>query len=153
MERIESGDRAIDPLYPNFFSSKGADAILNDPGFSQLTQALQEACVETMARPPLHRALMLSDLWAAYDIVNWPRQTHDVRGDHARSLLSLLARFITKVAVLDEEIASPPHNYQVGQSSMHLPPLFDESSGWREIEWFPGRSHDKMGGDRHAARI
>ena len=153
VERIESGDRAIDPLYPNFFSDKGAEPILNDPGFSELRQALQEACAETVLRPPLQRALMQSDIWAAYDTLGWARGTYDSESDHGRVLLPLLAQFIAKLALTDEQIAALPHNYRDAQSSQNLPRVFDETSGWMEIEWFRGRSHDEMGGNRHAARI
>lgn len=152
-ERIESGDRAVDPVYPNFLSSTGSEAILSDPGFTELKQAVEEACAETMPRPPLHRALMQSDLWAAFDVVSRYRQRDDVMSDHAPTLLPLLARFIAKLALTDQEIAALPHNYLTARSSQSLPQLFDETSGWMEVEWFRGRSHDEMGGDRHAARI
>jgi hypothetical protein len=56
VERIESGDRAIDPLYPNFFSSQGSEPVLTEPGFTELKQAIQEACAEKDPRPPLQRA-------------------------------------------------------------------------------------------------
>lgn len=153
VERIESGDRAIDPLYPNFLSSKGSEAILSDPGFSELKQALQEACTETIPRPPLQRALMQSDVWAAYDTLGWARRANGPQGDHAHVLFPLLAQFIAKLAQTDEEIAALPHNYRTAQTSQNLPRLFDENSGWIEVEWSPGRSHDEMGGNRHAARI
>ena len=153
VERIESGDRAIDPFFPNFFSSKGSEPILTDPGFSELKDALQEACAETSPRPPLQRALMQSDVWAAYEIVGWSRRTEGLMGDHARALLPWLARFIAKLSLTSGEIAGLPHNYGVAQSSLSLPQLFDADSGWMEVEWFPGRSHDEMGGNRHAARI
>lgn len=153
VERIESGDRAIDPLYPNFLSSRGSEAILSDPGFSELKQALQEACAETVPRPPLQRALMQSDMWAAYDILGWARRAHGWEGDHAHVLLPMLAQFIARLGLTDEEIAALPHNYLTAQSSQDLPRLFDENSGWMEVEWSPGRSHDEMGDNRHAARI
>jgi len=153
VERIESGDRAIDPLYPNFFSSKGSEPILLDPGFTELKQALQQACAETAPRPPLERALMQADVWAAYDIVSWSRESEGAMGDHARTLLPLLGQFITKLALADEEIAALPRNYLAAQSSQNLPHLFDQTSGWMEIEWFPGRSHDEEGENRHAARV
>lgn len=153
VERIESGDRAVDPLYPNFLSSKGSQPILTDPGFSELKQALQEACAETVPRPPLQRALMQSDVWAAYDILGSARRADASEGDHARVLLPLLAQFIAKVALTTEEIAALPHNYQDAQWSQNLPRVFEANSGWMEVEWFPGRSHDQMGGNRHAARI
>lgn len=42
--------------------------MLVDPQFAELRQALKEACAETAPRPALQRALMQSDVWAAYDI-------------------------------------------------------------------------------------
>ena len=75
-ERIESGDRAIDPLYPNFLSAKGAESVLIDPQFSELEQALRDALAESTPRPPLDRALMQADIWAAYDILSRVRETN-----------------------------------------------------------------------------
>lgn len=152
-ERIESGDRAIDPLYPNFFSAKGSEPILTDPGFTDLKQALEEACAEKVARPALDRALMQPDVWAAYEIVSWSRTREGTMGDHARALAPLLRQFIAKLALTDEEISALPHNYVAAQSALPLPRVFDERSGWIEIEWFPVRSHDEMAEDRHAARV
>src|SRR5579859_1015818 len=67
--RIESGDRAIDPLYPNFLTSNGAEALVADPQFTEFKQVLKDAYADPTPRPPLHRALMESDVWAAYDIL------------------------------------------------------------------------------------
>jgi hypothetical protein len=153
VERIESGDRAIDPLYPNFFWTKGSEPVLTEPGFTELKQAIQEACAEKDPRTTLQRALMQSDLWAAYEIAGMSRLTDGPIGVHARVLLSLLDHFIGKLALSTEEIAALPQNYLTAQRSLHLPHVFDEDSGWMEIEWFPERSHDFMGGDRHAARV
>jgi hypothetical protein len=152
-ERIESGDRAIDPLYPNFFNSKGPESVLADPVFSGLKQALQEACGETTPRPPLHRVLMQADIWSAYDILSQFRESSGQFGDRARELLPLLVQFIRKLALSDEEIAALPRNYLAAQNRLDLPRVFDESSGWREVEWFPDRSHDAMAGYRRAARV
>lgn len=151
--RIESGDRAVEPLYPNFFSSKGSEPILTDPGFTELKQALVEACTETTPRTPLARALMQADAWAAYDVVSWSHEYGGQVGEHARTLLPLLNQLIAKLALTSEEIKALPHNYLAGQGAMRMPPLFDENSGWVEVEWLPHRSHDSMGGNRHAARI
>jgi hypothetical protein len=96
---------------------------------------------------------MQSDIWAAYEVVGMSRLTEGPMGDHARALMPLLDQFIAKLALSTEEIATLPHNYVTAQSSLHLPHVFGEDSGWIEIEWFPGRSHDFMGGERHAARV
>jgi hypothetical protein len=153
IERIESGDRAIDPLYPNFFSSKGSEPILTDPGFRELKEALQDACAETPLRPALQRALMQADVWAADDILSGFHMTDGRMGEHVGTLLPLLEQFIAKLALNSTEIAALPHNYLTAQSSLNLPHVLDESSGWMEVEWFPERSHDTMGNDRHAARV
>jgi hypothetical protein len=55
-ERIGSGDRAIDPLYPNFLGAKGTESVLVDPQFSELKQALRDASAELTPRPPLQPA-------------------------------------------------------------------------------------------------
>jgi hypothetical protein len=67
-ERIESGDRAIDPLYPSFFNPAGVESVLANPRYGQFKKALQDALAEQVVRPPLHRALMQADVWAAFDI-------------------------------------------------------------------------------------
>lgn len=152
-ERIESGDRAIDPLYPNFFNSKGAESVLVDPRFTELKQALTEACAETVPRSPLHRALMQADVWAAYDLLFWSRDVHGPIGEHTRELLPLLDQFLGKLALTAQEIAALPGNYAAAQRRLNLPDLFNESSGWMEVEWFPQRSHDSMVKDRRAARV
>ena len=54
-ERIEGGDRSIDPLYPNFLSSKGAEAVLADPQFTEFKQALKDAGAEPTPRSPTSR--------------------------------------------------------------------------------------------------
>jgi len=153
LERIESGDRAIDPLYPGFFNARGAESVLEGPRFAELKQALKEACDETTPRPPLHRALMQADAWAAYDILTWSSPTRGTVGDHARELLPLLAQFISKLALTSQEIAALPRNYGAAQQKLNLPDLFNGGGGWMEVEWSPGRLHDSMVGYRRAARV
>jgi len=148
--RIESGDRAIDPLYPNFITSKGVEALLADPQFTEFKHALKDAYAEPTPRSPLHRALMQSDVWAAYDILSRERQTNDRLGDRARDLLPLLDRFIGKLALKPAEIATLPRNYEMSEG---LPEFFDASSGWTEVEWFPERLHDESADFRRAARV
>jgi len=48
-QRIESGDGAIDPRYPNSLTSKGAKYIRVEPQFTAFKPvlALQDACAET----------------------------------------------------------------------------------------------------------
>jgi hypothetical protein len=126
---------------------------VTEPGFSDLKEALQRACAETRQRPALARALMQSDIWAAYDIVARSRTTDSPEGDHARALLLLFRQFIAKLALSFEEIASLPRNYGNAELPLDLPRVFDANSSWIEVEWFPHRSHDAMGDNRHAARI
>lgn len=151
--RVEGGDQPIDPLYPNFFPTKGAEVVLEEPQFTELKQALQEAHAETTPRPPLHRALMQSDAWGAYDILSWLRQDQSQLGERARALLPLLHQFIGKLALSSQEIAALPHNYEAAHTRLHLPKVFGEKSRWVEVEWFPARSHDAEVGDRRAARV
>jgi hypothetical protein len=79
--------------------------------------------------------------------------TAGVVGDRARELQRLLAHFIGKLALTSQEVASLPRNYLGAQSSLKLPELFNESSGWIEVEWFAGRLHDSMDNHRRAARV
>jgi hypothetical protein len=152
-DRIESGDRAIDPLYPNFLTSKGAEAVRADPQFTEFKQALKDACAEPRPRSASHRALMQSDVWAAYDILSRFRRTDGRVGDRARELLPILAEFISKLALTPAEIAALPRNYDVSQRSQGLPEVFDETSGWVEVEWFSYRLHDDSAECRRAARV
>ena len=151
-ERIESGDRAIDPLYPNFLSAKGAESVLVDPQFSELEQALRDALAESTQRPPLYRALMQADVWAAYDILSSVRETNSHR-ERAHELMGSLQQFILKLALPSQEIAALPRNYSMSQSEQGLPDLFDKNSGWIEVEWLPDRSHDDGADRRRAARV
>jgi hypothetical protein len=152
-KRIESGDRAIDPLYPNFLTSKGAESVLVDPQFMELKQALKDACAEGIPRPPLYRALMQADVWGAYDILSRLREAHDQLGDRARELFPLLDQFISKLALTSQEIAALPRNYLTAERRLGLPEVFDESSGWMEVEWFPKRLHDESADYRRAVRV
>jgi len=150
-ERIEGGDRAIDPLYPNFFSSKGAESVLGDPQFDELKQGLKDALAEPGQRPPLHRALMQADVWAAFETLSW--EADGPLASRAREALPMLAQFIRKLALTSEEIASLPNNYLATQATAQLPALFDARSGWIEVEWFPDRLHDVAVNYRRATRI
>jgi hypothetical protein len=107
-DRFENGDRAIDPLYPSFFTNVGALQVITGPTYSELEKALNDALRENAQRQPLARALMQSDAWAAYDVLY--RTHHGGRDDTAKfrerkgQLLSLLARFIGRLALTREEI-------------------------------------------------
>ena len=77
VQRIESGDRAIDPLYPSWtwmgsalfdMSVSGSWEILREPHYSHLVDALKEVRRSASQRASLARALMQADLWATFDI-------------------------------------------------------------------------------------
>ena len=153
-ERDEIGDRAIDPLYPSFLRSTGAQVILNDPAYSELSKALQRALGEDAARSPVARALMQADLWSAYDTLysttfsHWPRAEAERRS----ALTDLLLRMIRKIALTDDEIRSLPANYSVAAQRESLPDLFRKDGEWLEVRWMP-HLHDYAGGNRHVTRV
>ena len=153
-ERIESGDGAIDPLYP---ASVGAAQALVEPRYSMLKRALADALGESRDRPALDRALMQGDVWAAFDILSGYRRIVGPQGeslDERRSeLASLLARFIRKLALMPEEIKRLPDNYAAASGVHRLPDLFGPQSEWMEIKWLPNRHHDESFRFRRAARV
>lgn len=158
-ERIEGGDRAIEPLYPSFLTSSGPFRVLDEPRYSQFTKALADALHEKRERSPLARALMQSDVWAAYDILS--RDYHSAyegeegkqRRQHKDRLLSLLAQLIRKLALTAEEIAALPDNYAAAASAHPLPNVFAPDSAWMEVRRGDGRAHDYVADYRRAARV
>jgi len=157
IERSETGDRAIDPLYPSFFVDVGARVVLSGPAYDGLRQALQDATTETAPRPPLARAIMQNDLWSAYDILSRNRFHRengppDLAG-HPDQLQHLLAKLMHKLALTPEEILVLPDNYTAAKSRNSLPDLFGKDSGWHEVQWFRQRMHDESVDDRRAVRI
>ena len=155
--RTEFGDRAIEPLYPTFFTANGPLQALSEPRFSALTAALTEALDETRDRSPIERALMQADIWAAYDIMYATRldsikTAADLPERRAR-LLSLLGRFVRKLALPSDEIRSLKSNYLGPAGIGKLPNLFSTETGWLEIELFPHRLHDHAADCRRAARV
>lgn len=154
--RMEVGDRAIEPLYPTFLSSDGPLQVLNEPHFSELTNALREAIDETKDRSPIERALMQADVWAAYDILyerrnSIARRGADISGN--AKLLDLLRQFIRKLSLSSEEIKSLKNNYLLAAERNKLPDLFSSSTGWLEIELLSFRAHDHTASFRRAARV
>jgi hypothetical protein len=150
-ERIESGDRGIDPLYPSFLDSIGTQRLFTEPRYSEFEQALRAALDERTQRTPIQRALMQSDLWAAYDMVY--RNSRWVDGARSALILKMLARMIRKLALTPEEIAALPDNYAAAADRLHLPDLFGAHSPWIEIEWGQGRLHDSSADYRRSTRI
>jgi hypothetical protein len=157
VERVESGDRAIEPLYPAFLSADGPFQALTEPRYTRLEGALADAVRTAQQRPPLARALMQSDAWAAHDVLARGFDFEGAEGPLRRGrrdrLLSLLARFIKELALTPAEIDAFPDNYAQAATSLALPDLFAPGGGWLEVEWFPEREHDRAADYRRAARV
>jgi hypothetical protein len=162
LERIESGDRAIDPLYPHeqFRPDTGAAQVLEEPRYSRFKQALTEALNEKTNRLPLARALMQSDAWAAYDVLSMdvsdsalPDAPIPLFQKRQAELRPLLARFLKKLALTAGEIQSLPDNYALAASAQGLPDLFGRNSEWLEVSWLTNRWHDGAAGNRRSARV
>jgi hypothetical protein len=150
-ERIELGDRAISPLYPSFLDSSGTVRLFTEPRYSEFEKALREALEERSKRTPIQRALMQSDLWAAYDKIY--RDSRRLDAARSELILKMLARMIRKLALTPEEIGALPDNCATAANRLHLPDLFGENSPWIEIEWGQGRSHDASADYRQSTRI
>jgi hypothetical protein len=153
-ERDEVGDQAIDPLYPSFLRSTGAQVVLNDPAYSELSKALQQALGENAFRPPVARALMQADLWSAYDtLYSTPFSQRPMpETEQRRALLDLLARLILKIALTDREVESLPANYSAAAPLESLPDLFRKDGEWLEVRWMP-HLHDYAAGNRRVTRV
>ena len=155
--RTEVGDRAIEPLYPTFFTAEGPLKVLSEPRFSDLTAALRQAIDENQERSPVQRALMQADVWAAYDILYVSRlgniKTEADIAERRAKLLNLLRQFIRKLALSSDEIKSLRSNYAFAVSANKLPNLFSAESEWLEIELLPHRLHDDAARYRRAARV
>ncbi len=118
--------------------------------------ALQEALNDTTPRPAIARAMMQSDLWAAYEILLEPLFPEDRSAelDHRHQMvLDLLGKMVAKLALTRAEIQSLPDNYDAARSKYALPDLFGKNSGWIEIEWFPDRTHDSVANYRRFTRV
>ncbi len=159
-QRIESGDRAIDPLYPSYVSMGGASGafqVLDEPRFSQLEGALTDALRQQSKRSAVSRALMQSDIWAAYESVarNFSIKDEEGRQRQQRKnhLMPLLLRFLKKLALTSQEIDALPDNYAAAAKKHRLPDLFAKNSEWLEIQWVPERQHDMSSAYRRAARV
>jgi hypothetical protein len=162
--RIESGDRAIDPLYPSWhwMNSRAVDfdagsqwRILQEPRYSRLLAALAQIRGSVESRPPLARALMQADLWSAHDLVFFEVQPRPWRPwrDHATALLAALAETIHALALTREEIVALPDNYAAGVAAGELPDVSGNRDGWMEIRWLTHRAHDAAAGYRRATRV
>lgn len=154
-ERTETGDRAIDPLYPSFLSSTGSELILADPAYAQFVQALQDALNESAPRPTIARAFMQSDLWAAHDLFSLNFTLPEEKGLEQRRLrvVDLLSLLIKKIALTPDEIKSLPDNYAAAVQNHSLPDVFRKDSGWVEVQWLPRSMHEEAAGYRRVSRI
>ncbi|MCU1273034.1 MAG: hypothetical protein JWO48_465 [Bryobacterales bacterium] len=156
-QRIEAGDRAIDPLYPSFLSSAGARQVLEEPRYSLFCRALEDALGEEGRRSIIARALMQSDIWSAFDIIY--RVRHARTGDSKQlderrdKLLITIARFIRKIALTQDEIGALPDNYTPLSRAYQLPDLFQKESAWMEVQWIPNRLHDRNADFRRVAHV
>ena len=156
-ERKETGDRAIDPLYPSFFSDEGARVVLSDPTYAEFRKALQGALQENTQRSAMARATMQNDLWSAYDIFYRYKFHKEARENdlavHRLEVLGLLGQLIRKIALTPEKIRLLPDNYSAARTKYALPDLFGRNSGWAEVRWFPRRLHDDAVDFRRVTRV
>jgi len=156
VSRTEIGDRAIEPLYPTFFTVDGPLQVLSEPRVSELTTALREAIEESKQRSSVERALMQSDVWAAYDIIyetGRGNEEAETFGKRKAVLLSLLTKFVRKLALTSDQINALNNNYLRAVTGRRLPNVFSMDNGWLEIELLADRSHDHSAGYRRAARV
>jgi hypothetical protein len=152
-QRIEIGDRAIEPLDPflvHIGSRSARQRVFFEPSFTRLKRALTDALLDGPRRSPLARALMQSDLWAAHDLLFATQTSDEVQRGYKEELLELLARSVKNLALSTREVQGLPDNY----ASARLPfDLFAEDGGWTEIEYLPDRAHDHAADYRRATRI
>ncbi len=154
-ERDETGDRAIDPLYPSNSANTGKYLVLTDPAYANFKKALQDALDDNGQRSPVARALMQSDLWGAHDILSVPFLRADEKdlGKLRLTAVDLISRLIKKIALTPEEIKSLPDNYSAAVREHSFPDVFAKDSGWIEVLWFYPRAHDDVAGFRRTARV
>jgi hypothetical protein len=128
-----------------------------EPLYSQLKKSLEDILHEKRRHPPLARALMQSDLWAAHDLLS---RNYNFAGDEGKQrlerrnqLLKLLAQLVKKLALTPEEIKALPDTYAAAADVQHLPDLFGADSAWWEIRWSKERIHDFAADYRRVARV
>lgn len=156
-DRSENGDRAIEPLYPSFLNHEGILHVLTEPGYSTLKGALDKALAEKSSRSPVERALMQSDVWAAYDILfarkGFSHSQQQLLSQRRGILLSLLSRFTLKLSLTPEEIQTLPDNYSPASARYNLPRIFVPDGNWLEIQMSPHRLHDFAADFRRCGRV
>jgi hypothetical protein len=157
VERTENGDRAIEPLYPSFLSNAGVVQVLKEPAYTELKTALESALAEKDKRPPLNRALMQMDAWAAFDMIfassGFQGPDNSLLFQRRNEVLPLLARFILKIALSAEEIRALPSTYKDATARLHLPPVFASQGEWIEVQLHQHRMHDDSVDFRRSARV
>jgi hypothetical protein len=154
-ERNETGDRAIDPMYPTFSVGFGSMLVLSDSAYPEFTAALRDALNETVQRSITARALMQSDLWGAYDACFPAFLPDDERklGERRRATLDLIGRLIRKIALTPDEINALPDSYSSVVRQQSFPDVFARGNGWIEVAWFLPRRHDGAADFRRASRV
>jgi uncharacterized protein (TIGR03067 family) len=162
VERTEYGDRAIEPLYLSATGEwnnrqGGVYLVVTEPLYSRFKKALDEALNERRQRPPLARALMQADVWAAHDILSrnyiFVGEEGKQRLDRRNELVRLLGQFVKKLALTPKEIKVLPDNYAAAVGVHDLPDLFGADSGWWEVRWSKERLHDAAADYRRVARV
>jgi hypothetical protein len=150
--RIEGGDRAIEPLYqsPADTGPSAASSVLAEPRFTRLKLALADALNEDQRRPPLGRALMQADLWAAHDVLTAYPPPDDAVRERTEQHLAPLARLVKRLALTRREIEELPDNYAIARLSFDP---FAADGGWVEVEYLPERIHDVAADLRRATRV
>lgn len=154
-ERNETGDHAIDPMYPTFSVGFGSMLVLRDPAYAKLTDALRSALDADYPRPAVARAMMQSDLWGAYDelSVGFLPDDEKALGERRKVVQDLIGRLIRKIALTQAEIRTLPENYSAVVSQQSFPDVFGKNSGWVEVAWFLPREHDDSAGYRRVSRV
>jgi hypothetical protein len=155
-DRDESGDRAVEALYPSFITSRGVDYVVAGPAYGALSQALDDAIAERRSRAAIDRALMQVDLWSAFDqldaVAARPR-VDAVRHDRAVALTRALATLIRKIALTPAEMAGLPDTMAAARSVPGFPDVFSPAAGWIEVQKSTHRMHDDAADMRRAARV
>lgn len=157
-DRHEDGDRAVEALYPKFMTGGGVRAVLEDPRYAELSDALTAALSERPPRSSLARALMQVDLWSAFDRLG---SVERVRGParssmhitRATALRSLIARMIGRIALTPAQIAALPDNYEAARRTLSLPDAFHGAADWLEVAWADFHIHEQEADQRRVTRV
>lgn len=168
-QRIENGDRAIDPLYPSWLwmgsrafdmSTTGSWHSLREPQYSRLVGALGDVRRTARSKAPVARAVMQADLWSAHDMLHAllagfdpPSAEGAEQRRRAVALTALLAEAMRALALTPDEIRDLPDTYQDMVRAERLPDIFAPAGDWFEVRWWPDRMHDRAAGHRRASRV